>query len=604
MTTRRLLGAQALRLVCCAGSIFVTWSCGTEPSTPRPPAKLVVIEGDGQAGVVGQPLPVPIRVRVLDADGRPLVRIDVAFEPIIAKYGSFDPSAAKTDSTGEAKAIWTLGPAPGSPANWASISVVGLPADTIVASARAGAPARLTQYGGPLVGGLAGQPTGPIMRVNDAMGNSLPGVEVKFSVLQGQGMLADTIETTDENGDALAEWWLGVVPGANRLVAVVAASPDGTQPQLSDTVSVVSNAPWSATMLTLAYLSSCAISGVQTACWGANDAGQAGYGTYGPELGAGRARLVAGTFSEIAAGGEATCGLDLLGRVWCWGFNGSGMLGVATTATYVVTPTLVTGDARFAHIAVGADQVCGLTADGSAWCWGNGQFGALGTGDTLLHQSPTLVVGGHTFLSIAAASNTTCAVAVDSTGYCWGLGWFGEATWDGATRRSVAPFPIPGNMHFRQISVGESEDCGVLGDGRAYCWGANQSGGVGDGTELQRVSPTAVLGNLHFETISSAGEHTCGVTPDGTAYCWGRNDFGQLGDGTTTNRNVPTRVAGGARWRAIETGFFHTCAISSDSFLYCWGQRTKGQLGIDYYDGSIGTPLAITTPYGVWPPNQ
>jgi alpha-tubulin suppressor-like RCC1 family protein len=49
---------------------------------------------------------------------------------------------------------------------------------------------------------------------------------------------------------------------------------------------------------------------------------------------------------------------------------------------------------------------------------------------------------------------------------------------------------------------------------------------------------------LAFSQVSSGGAHSCGVTSDGRAYCWGSNAFGRLGDGTTSDRLTPTRVAG------------------------------------------------------------
>ena len=42
----------------------------------------------------------------------------------------------------------------------------------------------------------------------------------------------------------------------------------------------------------------------------------------------------------------------------------------------------------------------------------------------------------------------------------------------------------------------------------------------------------------------ATGNATCGVTTDHRAYCWGDNTDGQLGDGTRTQRLLPTAVVG------------------------------------------------------------
>jgi alpha-tubulin suppressor-like RCC1 family protein len=80
----------------------------------------------------------------------------------------------------------------------------------------------------------------------------------------------------------------------------------------------------------------------------------------------------------------------------------------------------------------------------------------------------------------------------------------------------------------------------------AYCWGANNYGQLGDGTGLQRLVPTAVSGDVTFAQVSAAvgGVHACGISRAGRAYCWGHNGEGELGDGTTTQRLEPTPVIG------------------------------------------------------------
>jgi alpha-tubulin suppressor-like RCC1 family protein len=94
------------------------------------------------------------------------------------------------------------------------------------------------------------------------------------------------------------------------------------------------------------------------------------------------------------------------------------------------------------------------------------------------------------------------------------------------------------------VTAGEFHTCGETTDNRAYCWGLNDGGPLGDGTIAQRLAPVAVAGGLFFAQLSAAGGHTCGRTPAAVAYCWGLNGSGELGDGTTTDRLTPTPVAG------------------------------------------------------------
>jgi alpha-tubulin suppressor-like RCC1 family protein len=97
------------------------------------------------------------------------------------------------------------------------------------------------------------------------------------------------------------------------------------------------------------------------------------------------------------------------------------------------------------------------------------------------------------------------------------------------------------------VSAGYLHTCGVTTDNRAYCWGYNSEGALGDGTATGRLAPVAVTGGRRFRQVNARGYHTCGVSyPDNQACCWGYNVYGQLGDATTTTRPRPVAVAGGA----------------------------------------------------------
>ena len=131
---------------------------------------------------------------------------------------------------------------------------------------------------------------------------------------------------------------------------------------------------------------------------------------------------------------------------------------------------------------------------------------------------------------------------------------------------------------FRQISAGDRHTCGVTTDNRAYCWGLDSTGQLGDGGTANRGRPTLVAGGLRYIEVYAGGNHTCGITTTNRAYCWGANGSGQLGDGTTTERHQPVAVANGS-FVQIRAGYRHTCAVNASNVAFCWGDNTWGQLG-------------------------
>jgi alpha-tubulin suppressor-like RCC1 family protein len=92
---------------------------------------------------------------------------------------------------------------------------------------------------------------------------------------------------------------------------------------------------------------------------------------------------------------------------------------------------------------------------------------------------------------------------------------------------------VAGELSYNQLVSG-GHTCGVTTLNKAYCWGYNFTGALGDGSETNRLTPTAVLGGLLFDGVTPGDYHTCGVTTTGRAYCWGHNAYGQLGNGTRT----------------------------------------------------------------------
>lgn len=158
--------------------------------------------------------------------------------------------------------------------------------------------------------------------------------------------------------------------------------------------------------------------------------------------------------------------------------------------------------------------------------------------------APAAAAVSTVFKQVSSGGNN-CGVTTEGRAYCWGFGSFGSIG-DGTRENRDAPTAVAGGLVFRNITAGEFHTCGVTTDDQLYCWGQNIAGQLGDGTTTDRLVPTLVKGRRFYAIASLGYSHTCALSKaDHRAFCWGSNGNGQLGDGTTTERHVPVAVAGG-----------------------------------------------------------
>jgi alpha-tubulin suppressor-like RCC1 family protein len=177
-----------------------------------------------------------------------------------------------------------------------------------------------------------------------------------------------------------------------------------------------------------------------------------------------------------------------------------------------------------------------------------------------------------------------------------GLGWLMPAPQAAlaASQRAVS------------ISAGYAHSCAIE-SGKAYCWGDNGYGQLGDGGTADSRVPVAVdtsgvLAGKILTEITAGYDDTCALDSTGAAYCWGYNASGELGDGTTNNSGVPVAVdtygvLAGKTLSQITIGYFHACALDTAGAVYCWGDNSYGELGEAIFgtNASSSVPVAVNT---------
>ena len=322
---------------------------------------------------------------------------------------------------------------------------------------------------------------------------------------------------------------------------------------------------------------------------------------------------VSGPPQPVDAGGEKlrlpfvgdrhACALTRLGAAYCWGESGSGQLGWRPTSSGarilgLTRPRAVSGGLQFSSLALGGNFTCGVLRGGGALqCWGEDQSLGIRSDRPQPHH-PSLE-----FRRISAAGSTLCGIAADGFAYCWGDGWRpkivrlrGHLERRELSEVSAKPERLPIQQKVMSISVGSGHGCAVDTMGKAYCWGSNHGGELGVPVSMT-YHFAAVTTEVPFINISVAGLLTCATAKQRPPYCWGTAQTGVNPAGRRFS-HVPVQIQLPEAVRApVRLGHKSACALTESLKLYCWGDNSLGQLVPGGFSGKVSTaPVEIPVP--------
>ncbi len=443
------------------------------------------------------------------------------------------------------------------------------------------------------------------------------------------------VDRSPLNGRALVQ----ITAGADHTCAVTADGGaycwgrnlhgqlgDGNAPLDSQSPSPVDSAS-AFVHLTAGFIHTCGLTAEGAAlCWGSDTDGQLGDGGVPGDspvpVAVDATQFGSRPLVGLTAGTSHACGLTADGAAYCWGFDGEGQLGDGGSTASFHYPVAVDrgplGGKSLIRLSAGGSHTCGLTADGGLYCWGSDSYGQLGDGgnaqDSLVPVpvDASGVTGRMVLVQLAAGYWHNCGIASGGEPYCWGADDHGQLGDGGSLQNATTPVlvdatGITGDRAFVQTTGGGFHTCGLTSEGRAYCWGLDGYGQLGDGgTSMDSQTPVAVdtsgiTGEKTFVSLSAGNIHTCGLTPAGVAYCWGRDASGQIGDGgTSQDAQSPVAVdtsgiAGTGVFVAISAGDDHTCGLTPEGAAYCWGADLYGQLGDGGAAQGSQIPVAVDT---------
>lgn len=265
----------------------------------------------------------------------------------------------------------------------------------------------------------------------------------------------------------------------------------------------------SADRLVVGFERACAGRGRAVFCWGS---GEFADGREQRRLLPLEIPALAGAGQLALAGGHG-CTLKA-GAVGCWGHNGSGQLGNGEggcryeyppsshgrrlpprECKHEPTPVRPVGLPPIVELALGGYFSHARDADGRIWRWGQ-QGVTMDYGENRDKYRPHIMEGLAAMVELDAGENHACARTRAGELWCWGNNSFGQLGHPPAPNgSSEPPARVEGLAPVRAVALGFYYSCALTGEGaevRAWCWGDNSNGQLGDGTTERRAAPVEV----------------------------------------------------------------------------------------------------------------
>jgi alpha-tubulin suppressor-like RCC1 family protein len=272
------------------------------------------------------------------------------------------------------------------------------------------------------------------------------------------------------------------------------------------------------------------------------------------------------------------------GKVYCWNTELVEMAGLSNAV----------------WISADSGHACVVHDGGTVSCWGTGQYGRLGNGQSQASATPVTVSNLTDAVTVSVGYEHTCALRSTGSVACWGRNNGGQLG-NGTQTDSTTPVDVLNITDATAVTAGGSVSCALRATGSVSCWGVGYNGGLGSGsTPFYQTTPIAVSGLTDAVAVDLGLSHGCAVRQAGGMRCWGEGSQGQLGNGNTdpnglasgTYTATPVAVGGMADAVAVSAGGNTTCAVRSNGAVSCWGSNGSGQLG----NGTGGGALLSSSP--------
>ena len=286
---------------------------------------------------------------------------------------------------------------------------------------------------------------------------------------------------------------------------------------------------------------------------GSNSMGKLGTGAPAPTAVSSPVQMP-GTWSSVngySGDGGISQAVNTDGELFMWGFNDNGECGHNDT-TPSISPIQIPGTWATGHNKTAAAYSSyGIKADGTLWSWGYNYSGSMGASIPAgSKRSSPVQVPGTTWDKLGSLYQTMWALKTDGTLWCAGNGDYGALGQNNHTDQN-SPVQLPGTT-WKYVTSYDDGSLAVKTDGTLWGWGRNNHGVLGLNNEIRYSSPTQIPGTT-WSTVNSTWASVVATKTDGTLWSWGWGIYGMLGlnspgGPTALKYSSPTQIGTATDW--------------------------------------------------------
>jgi uncharacterized repeat protein (TIGR02543 family) len=267
---------------------------------------------------------------------------------------------------------------------------------------------------------------------------------------------------------------------------------------------------------------------------------------------------------KIEAAGANSYAFTSLSRVFGWGSNTTGMVGIDSDLEYIAIPTLIPFNLEISEtifeIRASDSHVLALTSEGRVFGWGGNASDQLTQAGQFQQRIPTELSFpdldiNESIILVEPGVGFSFAITSEGRILAWGANYTGQLGFQSQQGESITspvevPFPLL-LTNERLINIEAHQDFAIAltSTGRVLSWGSNWTGQLAaDQSVFRRPTPEVIIfpgleTTDPIETIQVGHNYGMAISSTGKVFGWGMNEHYQLGDGTMLMyRFIPIRI--------------------------------------------------------------